>query len=93
MNLKRSSGSRTEHRVTLFALSTCGWCRRAKELLDQNDIAYEYIFVDQTSGVEREEAVNRVRELNPRGSYPTIQIDGEVVVGFDEERIRELLEL
>ncbi|MEO0073287.1 MAG: glutaredoxin family protein [candidate division WOR-3 bacterium] len=93
MNLKRSSGSRTGHRVVLFALSTCGWCRRAKELLDQNDIAYDYIFVDQTTGEEREQVVKRVRELNPRGSYPTIEIDGEVVVGFDEERIRELLEL
>lgn len=93
MTMQRSTGKRAKHRVRLYALSTCGWCQRTKQLLDDNDVAYEYIFVDQTAGAEREEVVNRVRALNPRGSYPTVEIDDEVVVGFDEERIRELLEL
>ena len=44
-------------------------------------------------GEERAEASAKVRELNPRGSFPTIRIDGEVVTGYDEDRIRELLEL
>jgi len=91
VKLQTSPGSRRSHRVTLYALSTCGWCRKAKEMLDAEDIGYDYVFVDQTAGPEREECVARVRELNPRGSYPTIEIDGEVVAGFDEDRIRELL--
>jgi len=35
----------------------------------------------------------KVRELNPRGSFPTVEVDGQVVAGYDEDRIRELLEL
>jgi len=91
MTFTHVSGTNQNHRVTLFALSTCGWCRRTKELLNANGIDYHYIDVDQCTGAERDEVVKRVHELNPRGSYPTIQIDDTVVAGFDEERIRELL--
>ncbi len=85
------AGSRTDHTVRLYALSTCGWCRKTKELLDSLGVAYEFIYADLCEGDERAEVIAAVRELNPRGSYPTVSIDGEVVVGFDEERIRELL--
>ncbi len=93
MPIVHQSGTNNKHRVMLYALSTCGWCRRTKELLDSNSVAYDYIYVDQCTGDERQQMAGRVRELNPRGSYPTIKIDDQVVAGFDEERIRELLEL
>ncbi len=93
MNLKKVAGSNNKHRVTLYALSTCGWCRRTKELLNEHNIEYDYIDVDLCIGEEREEVLNAVRQINPRVSFPTLQIDGQVVVGFDEERIKELLEI
>lgn len=84
-------GNNNKHKVTLYALSTCGWCRRTKELLDSQGVAYEYIYVDQCEGDEREQVKNAVREINPRGSFPTVKIDDEVVVGYDDERILELI--
>jgi len=91
MKLVQVPGEKKHHRVTLYALSTCGWCRRTKELLEASGIEYEYVFVDQCPEAERAEVTARVRELNPRGSYPTVKIDDEVVVGFDEEKLMELL--
>ena len=93
MKLNHVPGRNAKHRVTLYALSTCGWCRKTKELLDANQVQYEFIDVDQCQGDERAEVSSKVRELNPRGSFPTVQVDGEVVAGFDEDRLRELLEL
>ena len=93
MKFTHVPGRNAKHRVTLYALSTCGWCRKTKDLLDSNQVQYEYIDVDQCQGEERAEASGKVRELNPRGSFPTVQVDAEIVVGFDEDRIRELLEL
>jgi len=84
-------GRNKQHRVMLFALSTCGWCRKTKELLDASGVEYDFVDVDQCVGDERSEVAGRVRELNPRGSFPTIQVDDQVVVGFDEDRLRELL--
>ncbi len=93
MNFTRVSGTNNKHRVTVFALSTCGWCRRTKELLNAHNIEYEYIDVDLCTGEEREQVINRVQELNPRTSFPTIQIDDQVVIGFDEEKIKQLLNI
>jgi len=93
MTLTHKTGIRANHKVTFYGLSTCGWCRRAKEFLDANDVDYQFVYVDLAQGTDRTEASDRVRELNPRGSFPTIQIDDEVVVGFDEERMSELLGL
>ena len=93
MNLTHKTGIKANHKVTFYGLSTCGWCRKTKEFLDQNDIDYRFIYVDLAQGEDRTEAVDRVRKLNPRGSYPTIEVDNEVVIGFDEQRLTELLDL
>jgi glutaredoxin len=76
----------------LFALSTCGWCKRAKAFLDENHVPYDHLDVDLLQGTEREEALARVRRWNPRLSFPTIVVDDQTaVVGFDEARLREVL--
>lgn len=91
MKMTRVPGENKTHRVTLYGLSTCGWCRKAKDFLDSHGIDYEFVYVDLCEGEEKAMTAARVRELNPRGSFPTVQIDNEVVVGYDEDRLRELL--
>jgi glutaredoxin-like protein NrdH len=83
----RSSG----HRVVLYALSTCGWCRRTKELLVEEGVDHEYVDVDRCDGEERRQVTAKVRELNPRGNYPVLQVGDRVVVGYDPDKIREAL--
>ena len=91
MGFTKVDGGKDGHTVRLYALSTCGWCRKTKELLDSQGVAYEYVYVDQCDGDERTQVTEQVRSLNPRGSFPTLQIDDEVVVGYDDDRILELL--
>ncbi|MBN1583178.1 MAG: glutaredoxin family protein [Anaerolineae bacterium] len=80
--------------VHLYALSTCGWCRKARHFLEDNDIEHECTYVDQLKGAERDEVMRIVRQWNPKGSFPTIVVaDTEVIVGFKEDRLREVLEL
>lgn len=80
-------------RVILYALSTCGWCRRTKELLNQNSVEHEFCDIDVATGHEKKQAMAEVKKLNHHGSYPTIVIGNEVVVGFDQDRIIRLLGL
>jgi glutaredoxin-like protein NrdH len=80
-------------RVRLFAISTCGWCKRAKRFMESNKVEYEAIDIDMLEGEEKELARAEVAKYNPRRSYPTLVVDEEVVVGFDEDRIKELLDL
>jgi glutaredoxin len=81
-------------KVHLYALSTCGWCRKTKKFLEDNKIPFECDEVDLLSGADRERISSEISRYNPRRSYPTIVIDdGKVIIGFDEDQLREALGL
>ena len=81
----------SEQSVTLYALSTCIWCRRTRKLLDELSAEYDLIEVDLTSGDERKRVIEELRKHNPRCSFPTIVIDQDrdCIIGFQERKIRE----
>jgi len=79
-------------KVTLYALSTCGWCKKTRMLLENLGIDFNYIYVDLLSGEERSKVINEVEKWNPQLSFPTVVInDNDVIVGFREEEIKEKL--
>ena len=76
----------------LYALSTCGWCQKTKKLLDDLRVEYDYEYVDQLHGGEREKAIREVTTWNPSCSFPTLVIGNkESIVGYKENEIRETL--
>jgi len=78
--------------VKLYAISTCGWCKKTKRFLDEHNVEYDCDDVDLLEGEEKERAREEVGRHNPRKSYPTIIIDNqEVIVGFDADKLREAL--
>ena len=78
-------------RIVLYALSTCGWCRKARKLLEEMGVDFFYIYVDLLVGEESSQAKKEVLRWNPRGSFPTIVVNDETgIAGFDEEQIRKL---
>lgn len=79
--------------IKLYTLSTCVYCKRLKKFLNDNGFEYDYIDVDRLSGEQRERVLLEVKKLNPGISFPTVSIDGEVIVGFREKEIRRLLGL
>lgn len=81
-------------RVMLFTLSTCGWCKRLKEFLESHGVEFEDRMVDRLEPGEKQRAREDLARWNPRKSYPTTVIDEkEVVTGFDDERLKEILGL
>ena len=79
-------------KVMLFALSTCGWCAKTKDLLREMGIAFDYTFVDLLDGSEQDDAISTVEKFNPAGSFPTLVINNKkVIIGFREQEIREAL--
>jgi glutaredoxin len=78
--------------VVLYALSTCGWCGKTKDLLKEMGVEHSYVYVDLLPEKELEEALREVERFNPQGSFPTLVIDNrKVIVGFREKEIRETL--
>ena len=81
-------------KVKLYALSTCGWCKKTKRFLDDHNVNYEYEYVDLLTGAEKARVMAEVDRWNPRRTFPTVVVDdNEVVVGFKEDSLREVLGL
>jgi len=77
--------------VKLYAISTCVWCKKTKQLLDKLHVAYDFIYTDLLEGEEKKEVMKEIEKWNPRCSFPTIVINQQCIVGFKENEIREKL--
>ena len=79
-------------KLMLYALSTCIWCRKTKQLLTDLGVEYDYVFVDLLTGADKDEAVKIITKWNPDCSFPTLVLnDKKCIVGFKEPEIREAL--
>ncbi len=80
--------------IVLYALSTCVWCKKTKQLLSDLKVEYNYIFVDQLDRKTRDEVEEDMIKWNPRCSFPTIVLNNQrCIVGYQEGDIKEALGL
>lgn len=79
--------------VKLYTLSTCSHCKSTKNLLNDCNVAYDFVDLDLLEGDERKAILEDVKQLNPRCTFPTIRIGDRVIVGFKEDEIKEALNL
>lgn len=79
--------------VKLYTLSTCGHCKAAKQFLNDHKVKYAYQDVDMLTGEERTALIEEIKKFNPYCTFPTIVIGNTVIVGFQEQEIRETLGL
>lgn len=86
-------GKKKNHHVKIYTLSTCGWCKKTKELLKALEIEYEYIDVDTLTGNDILQVSEEVKKYNKFRTYPTIVIDKgkHVILGFNDTEIKEHL--
>ena len=73
-------------KVEIYTTPTCVYCKMAKELFATHNIPYtEYNVAEDAE--KRNELIAKSGQMG----VPVILIDGEVVLGFDEEKLRSLL--
>ncbi|MCK4571208.1 glutaredoxin family protein [Candidatus Bipolaricaulota bacterium] len=77
-----------DHTVTVYSAPTCSWCQIAKEHLTTSGISFEDVDVS----TDQQRAREMVEKSGQMG-VPVIDIDGEIIVGFDRARIDSLLEI
>ena len=79
--------------IVVYALSTCGWCRKTKAYLKDAGVAYDYIDVDRLEREDKQTVMKLLKDFHCDGSFPTTIINNQdVVIGYDVDRIKELLE-
>jgi glutaredoxin-like protein NrdH len=92
MEFSKVSGKKNNHKVTVFTLSTCVWCKMTKQFLNDNEVEYEFVDVDLLDEKEKEKARQTITSKGGNLSYPTVIVDDEVVItGFRKDKLREAL--
>lgn len=74
--------------VKVYSTSTCPYCKMTKKFLEDNGIKYQDLNVAQDKAA-REEMINKSGQMG----VPVIDIDGELILGFDQAQLKEKLGL
>jgi len=85
---KAKAEGRELKRVTVYSTPTCSWCTTLKTWLRNNRIA----FTDVDISNNQKAAEDLVRRSGQQG-VPQTDINGRIVVGFNQQRLKELLEI
>jgi len=72
--------------VKVYSTLTCPWCVRAKQFLTENKITFENYDVS-TDQAKAQEMIDKSGQMG----VPVIDIEGEIILGFDKERIKQAL--
>jgi len=75
-------------KVKVYSTPTCPWCHRAKEFLEELKVEFEDINV-----AEDEDAAKEMVDKSGQRGVPVIEIDGEIIVGFNPDAIKKALKM
>jgi glutaredoxin 3 len=74
--------------VKVYSTPVCPWCKRAKEFLKKNNIAYTEVNV---SG--NQEAAKEMIKKSGQMGVPVVDVEGTIVIGYDEEELKKALKI
>ena len=83
---KKQDKKTEQKKVSIYSTPTCVYCDMAKDFFAENGIKYESFDV-ASDGVKRKEMMERSGQLG----VPVIIVGDDLLVGFDEDRLKELL--
>jgi glutaredoxin 3 len=78
----------TEKNVIIYSTPTCHFCEMSKDFFKENAITYREFNV--ASDIEKR---NEMMDKSGGLAVPVIDIDGEIIIGFDKEKLEKALEL
>ena len=76
------------HNIKVHSTPTCPYCIRAKQYLKENNVIFEDINVSVN-----EEAAQEMIKKSGQMAVPVLDIDGQIIVGFDKASIQQALGL
>lgn len=74
--------------VTIYSTPNCGWCKTTKQYFTEHNVAYTEKDV-ASDPIARNEMLEKSKQMG----VPVIDIEGEIVIGFNQPRLAELLDI
>ncbi len=78
--------------VKVYALSTCPYCKKTLKFFEENGVQADVIFIDKLDPEKREMAMREAYSYAGMYAVPVVVHDDMVIVGFDKEKLEELVE-
>ena len=75
-------------KVTIYSTPTCPWCHKTKEYLKENNIPFQDVDV-----AADHKAAQQMIEKSGQMGVPVIDINGQIIVGFDKNALKKALKL
>lgn len=75
-------------KVIVYSTPTCPYCVRVKDYLKSNSVNFESIDVSSD-----QDAAQQMVEKSGQMGVPVVDIDGEIIIGFDKAKINSILGL
>jgi len=75
-------------KIIIYGTDSCPWCHKAREFMKEHKVK----FTDKNVGEDQKAAQEMIKKSGQQG-VPVIDVDGEIIVGFDEDRLRNLLKI
>ena len=89
---KLVKGKNDNQDILIFTLSTCMWCKKCKSYLNEHDVQYRYIDMDQVPYDQKARIMDYLNtKYNARVSYPFLICDGEFTVGYDPNKYDQMI--
>ncbi len=92
METTKVPGENKKHRVLMYAISTCPWCKKAKKFLIDNNIEYEYIDIDLCDEEDQQKIRKDILMRGRQLIYPMIIIDEKIYSNPHEDELMAALE-
>ncbi len=77
-----------KHKIKVYSTPTCPWCNIAKQFFKEHKIEFEEIDVSQDN-LAAQEMVKKSGQMG----VPVIEIDNKIIIGFNEQKIRDSLDI
>jgi len=74
--------------IKIYSTESCIWCKKAKEFFKENNVKYTELDVG-----ENEKNAKKMVEISGQTGTPVIVVEKEVIVGFDEDKLKKLLKI
>ena len=93
LDFTQEEGRINSNDLTVYALSTCAFCKKAINFLKEKDVAFRYIYLDKINPMVKQTVKSELKQkYESLPVFPILVIDNErAVSGFSEEKWKDIL--
>ncbi|MFP4199786.1 MAG: glutaredoxin family protein [Bacillota bacterium] len=77
--------------VMMYSLSTCPWCKKMKQFLREQGVAFEFLDVDLADEEEKTEAFAEMKRLGLDSAFPTVVVGDRAIQGYYPREVLQLV--